>query len=206
MEIANVFSNSSLLFHFNSTMESFSLPNKPGEIVMKLFKCFFVVLFTTLLSMSVVSKVQAADAAGLKIGVIDFRQIMQQSPQAKAAVDKLKKQFQPRAEIIRSIQQGLEKIEAMLKRDGSVLTQNEQRNLQSEILSSRRDLQRLEEDFRQDFSVAQDQALQEILGKINKAIKDIAQKDQYDLILEKSRIPFASNKLDIKAEVLKSLK
>lgn len=175
---------------------------------MKLFKCFFVVLFTTLLSMSVVSKTQAADlpTAGLKIGVIDFRQIMQQSPQAKEAVDKLKKQFQPREEKIRSMQQNIEKKEAMFKRDGSVLTQAEQRNLQSEILSGRRDLQRMEEDFRQDFTTAQDQALQDILGKINKAIKDIASKNQYDLILEKSRIPYASSKLDITADVLKALK
>lgn len=178
---------------------------------MKFFKCFFVVLFTTLLSMSVVSKTQAADAmtttgASFKVGVIDFRQIMQQSPQAKEAVDKLKKQFQPREEKIRSMQQGLDKKEAMFKRDGSVLTQAEQRNLQNEILSGRRELQRLEEDFKQDFSMAQDQALQDILGKINKAIKDIAQKGQYDLILEKSRIPYASAKLDITAEVLKYLK
>lgn len=148
----------------------------------------------------------AEDAiAPQRIAVIDFKAIMQKSPQAKVAVDKLKKQFSSREQKLKAVQDDVMKKEATLKRDGAVLTATEKRNLQTEILSGRRDLQRLREDFRQDVELAQDHALQEILNKVNKAISEIAQKENYDVVLEKNRLPYVNSRLDITEKVIKSL-
>lgn len=174
-------------------------------------KLWFLPIITWLL-MSVPSmSARAADDANtvsagpMRIAVVDFRQIMQQSEDAKKAVEKLKKEFQDRENKIREAEAAIEKKQAKLKRDAAVMPAADQKKLEADILADQREVRRMEEDYQQDLTAAQDQALQQLLVEINKAIAKVAQKGQYDIVLEKNRVPYVSSKLDVTEQIIKEL-
>lgn len=150
--------------------------------------------------------VLAVTDAPLKVGVVDFRQVMQKAPEARTAASKLKKQFKPRQAKIISKNKKLDKEVTQLKRDGSVMSAAKRDKDEAKILADKRQLQRLREEFQQDYMLAENKMLRNIKQKLAKAVDKIAKKDHYDLILPKGHVPYVNKKIDITKQVIKEMK
>lgn len=144
-------------------------------------------------------------ADNLKIAVIDMRTIMSNAPQAKAAMEKLKKEFKAREEQIVAADKSLKEKAEKLQRNSAVMSESEKAKLEKEVVASQRDFQRLQAEFREDASVRQQEEMKKIVDKINIAVKDIAAKDKYDLILHSEVAPFVAKQLDITDKVMKAI-
>ncbi len=153
-----------------------------------------------------ISTLAFATTPEIKISVIDLQKIMREAPQAKEVSEKLTKKFKPRQEHLASAQKHLQDEMNKMKRDGTVMSATERTKLQTKIVTDKRDFQRLQEDFRQDLNVAQNQSIQKVMGTIHEVVDTIAKKENYDLILQKDAVPFASERVEITAQVLKQLK
>lgn len=161
---------------------------------------FALILTTTLLSASI-----ASFAAADKIAVMDFPKILKNSPQMDALSNKLKKEFKPRQDKIIALQKTMETDQSKLKRDASVMSEKDMLSLREKIANNQRDLRRLEEDYLADARASQKKAMGQIVQKVNKLVKKVAEQGNYDLILQKEYVAFASGKIDITDEVIKEL-
>lgn len=143
--------------------------------------------------------------ANLKIGVVDMRMVIDNSPQMKAAANSLRAEFKPRQDKIIAAQQALQKDQDKLKRDGAVMSQNDATALQAQITTEGRDLQRMQEDYMQDLRTAQQTAMQSFLTSVDAIVQKITTQDGYDLILRRDTVAYASPRTDITQEVIAAL-
>jgi len=126
----------------------------------------------------------AADAAELKIGFIDAERINRESAPAELASKRLEKEFAPRA-------QDLQRRES------------DRRAKEQELARLSLDFQRLQREYREDLNLRRNQELQSLFERANRVIKQIAESEKYDLILQEA--VYRSPRLDITERVLKAL-
>lgn len=151
------------------------------------------------------ASVQAAETPALKIGVINVPEILKSSSDMQKMNETLRTQFEPRQKKIVELQKSLTEKETKLKRDATIMSQSERVALQDDIAAMQRDLRRQQEDFMQDARAEEKKTMDTILTRVNSAVQDIAEKEHYDLILQRSTVAFASQRADLTQEVLKKL-
>lgn len=149
--------------------------------------------------------VSCANAADLKIGVINVQQIMQKSPMVIALNKQLQDQFQPRQAQLVKAQSDLQAEVDKLNKNGAVMSNNDRSQLQDKIIADRASLQASGQSFQTDLNAAQSQAMQQFMGKLQAAVNVVAANGKYDLILQRSGTPYVNNALDITSLVMAQL-
>lgn len=146
-----------------------------------------------------------AFAADAKIGIVDLQKIMQTSNQMKTIQQKLEKEFKPRRDKLVAMEDGLKKDMEAFKRDSAIMSQTQKKDLEKKIVATQQKFEREGQQYQQELSTAHNEAMEELYGKIRKAISKVAQNDKYDLILQKDAAPFSVNSLDITDLVMKNI-
>ena len=144
-------------------------------------------------------------AAEMKIGVLDLHKIIQQSAEVKTINQQLEKTFKPRQQAIVKMQQELEADVAKFKRNSSVLSAADKAQLEDKIHNNKITLSRKEQDYQQELMSEQNKSMQKFFNKLRKAVTAFAERNKYDLILQKEAVPFASSSVEITDQVLKDL-
>jgi len=145
-----------------------------------------------------------ANAAETKIGVIDMRTVVANSPQAKTAMEKLKKEFKAREEKIMVQEKSLKEKTEKLQRNSAVMSEAEKSKLENEVRTGQRDLQHLQNEYREDAAMRQQEEMKKVIDKVTAAIDEIAKKDKYDLIFVREAAPYATKEMDITDKVIKA--
>jgi outer membrane protein len=140
-----------------------------------------------------------------KIGVVDLQKIMQTSTQMKGIQQKLEKEFKPRRDKLVAMEESLKKDMEKFKRDSAVMSQTQKKDLEKKIVAAQQSFERQGQQYQQELSTAHNEAMEEFYGKIRKSIAKVADKEKYDLILQKDAAPFSTEKLDITALVIKNI-
>lgn len=140
-----------------------------------------------------------------KIGVIDMRTVIASAPQAKDAMEKLKKEFKAREDKIQTAEKSLKDKAEKLQRNAAVMSEADKTKLEKEVVSSQRDLQRMQNEFREDAATRQQEEMKKIIDKVNVAIEDVAKKDKYDLVIHKDAAPYSAKTVDITDKVVKAI-
>ncbi|OGT18665.1 MAG: hypothetical protein A2V90_02455 [Gammaproteobacteria bacterium RBG_16_57_12] len=146
----------------------------------------------------------ATAAEGVKIGVINVSKVLDQAPQAKAATAQLEKEFAPRNTEMLNIQRTLQMQEEKMSRDGDVMSAEERRNLERDIIASRRDAKRIQEEFRDDLNIRKQEELNKLQRQVVEAINEIARQDNFDLILGDG-VLYAKSQIDVTNKLLEHL-
>ena len=149
--------------------------------------------------------VVSANAAEMKIAVVDVNQVIQQSSKMKTVADQMSKEFKPRQEKIVKLQKQLKTDLEKLQRDETVMSNTEKKKLQDKIVSTKRELQRTEEDFQQDLNREQGREMEKFTANFKVAVDKIAKNGHYNLILQKNSVPYADANIDITDQVIKAL-
>lgn len=144
-------------------------------------------------------------ADNAKIGVVDLQKIMQTSNQMKLIQQKLEKEFKPRRDKLVTMEDGLKKDMEKFKRDSSIMSQAQKKDMEKKIVSTQQTFEREGQQYQQELSTAHNEAMEELYGKIRKAISKVADAQKYDLILQKDAAPFSVTKLDITDLVIKEI-
>jgi len=140
-----------------------------------------------------------------KIGVVDLQKIMQTSSQMKQIQQKLEKEFKPRRDKLVAMEGQLKKDMEKFKREASVMSQTQKKDMEKNILKAQQNFERQGQQYQQELSSAHNEAMEELYGKIRKAISKVADADKYDIVLQKDAVPFSSTKLEITDAVIKNL-
>jgi len=95
-------------------------------------------------------------------------------------------------------------MEERLAKDAAVMSENERRNLERDIINKRRELKRDEDEFREDLTFRRNEELAKIQTEIVNAIQMVARDNNFDLVMSEGVI-FASAKVDMTDMVIKYL-
>ncbi len=163
-------------------------------------KRFYLLITFVVLAAVGVGGVQAAD---LKIGFIDADRINRESVPAERATKKLEKEFAPREQELRKLEQQIKTLQGQLEKDGLTMSESDRRIKEQELGRQTREFQRLQREFREDLNLRRNEELAALFERANKVIKQIAETEKFDLILQEA--VYRSPRLDITEKILKAL-
>lgn len=142
--------------------------------------------------------------ADLKIGVVQYARLMQESPQAKAAQDALRAEFAGKQKELQGEQAALKAKEEALQKDGATMTADQRSKAERELRDGNRDLQQKVQGYQDDFNARQNEELSKLQKALVEEVQSFAQGEKFDLVLADGVI-FASPVLDITPQVLAAL-
>jgi outer membrane protein len=149
--------------------------------------------------------VAAAPAwADLKIGVVNYTRLMQESPQAKAAQDSLRGEFAPKQRELQTQQVQLKAKEASLEKDGATMTAEQRTQLERELRDGNREYSQRLQAYQDDVNARQNEELSKLQKTLVEEVQTYAQAQKFDLVLADGVI-FASTALDITPAILSGL-
>lgn len=144
-------------------------------------------------------------AQDIKIGAVNAVRILENSPQAEAAREKIQREFAPRDRQLVEMQKELRDKEDKMARDGAIMSESERAALEREIVQMKRDMKRSQDEFRDDLNFRRNEEFGEIQKSILDAIQKVAKNRGYDIVLGEGVI-YASDKVDISDQVIEYLK
>lgn len=142
--------------------------------------------------------------AELKAAFINSALILQKAPQAITAVEKMKEEFQGRESTLRALAQEVQGQESSLQKDGAIMSPDQKRKLEAEILEKKRKINFDAQSLKEDVDLRRKQEIQALRTSITSVINAYAKKHNYDLIFTEG-VAFAADKVDITEEILKEL-
>ncbi|MFC3625945.1 OmpH family outer membrane protein [Vogesella amnigena] len=142
--------------------------------------------------------VQAAD---LKVGYINTERVYREASPAMAAQKKLEREFAARELELKKLAARGKELEGLIARNKT--NEAERKAQERELASVDREYQAKMRDFRDDLNQRRNEEYASVQERANRIIRQIAEREQYDLILQDA--VYVSPKLDITVKVLKEL-
>jgi outer membrane protein len=142
-------------------------------------------------------------AEGSKIGFVNLDRILREATPARLAQEQLERDFKKRQEELARMAEQLKHMQETLDKQGSVMAEAERRKLERDCSEGNRDLERKSREFRDDVNQRRNTELQGILERANRVVREIAERDRYDIIFQDA--VWASARIDITARVIKAL-
>lgn len=159
------------------------------------------VLLASLFALGFSIAVQANE--GVKIGYVNTQRIFRDAPAAVKAAKKLESEFSRRDQDLQRMAKQLQGMQENLEKNSVTMSESERRTKEREFGEMSREFQRKQREFREDLNLRQNEENAAVIEKANKAIKQIAEAEKYDLILQD--VVWVSPKLDITEKVIKAL-
>lgn len=142
-------------------------------------------------------------AQGTKIGFVSTERILRDSKPAKAAQAKIEAEFKKRDDELQRMANNLRSQAQKYDKDAPVLSESERIKRQRQLADLDSDLQRKRREFQEDFNRRRNEEFSAIVEKADAAIKNIAEQQGYDLIIQDAVT--VSPRIDITDQVLKAM-
>ncbi|WP_130537430.1 OmpH family outer membrane protein [Thiomicrorhabdus indica] len=149
------------------------------------------------------SSVQANDAQ-TKLGVVNVALLLEKAPQAEAATVSLKKEFAKEQGELQSLAQELESEQKNYEKNKSVMSDTQKTAKERQLTLMTREIQRRRNDVQELINLRRNEELAKLQNLVNAAIKEIGEKQGFDLILYEG-IAYTNSRIDITQDVLKYL-
>ena len=141
--------------------------------------------------------------ADVKIGVINMERVMKESEPAKKASSKLEKEFKKRSSDLDKSRQQAQAMQDDLEKNGATLSESVRVAKTKELSDLSRELQRKQREYNEDLNARRNEELQSIVERTNAVIRSMAEKENFDLIVQEA--VYAGPRADITEKVIKAL-
>ena len=145
----------------------------------------------------------SASAQDSRIAYVNSQRLTVDSAPAKAANAKLETMFSKRQKELADLQASLKALGEKFERDAPTMSDSQRTAKQKEFADQNRDFQRKKREFDEDFNSARNEELQQIFDKATKAIRQLAETEKYDLVVQDA--VYFNPKIDITEKVIKAL-
>jgi outer membrane protein len=143
------------------------------------------------------------NAQDLKIGFVSLDRILREAAPAVRAQKKLEKEFAPRDQEVQKLAKQVKDMQALMEKEAVTMSESQRRERESELARLSRDLQRVQREVREDANVRRNEELSVIVQRAQEVIKQIAEAEKFDLILQEA--VYRSPRIDITDKVIKAL-
>lgn len=145
--------------------------------------------------------VVAADAP--RIAVVQTERILREAAPAKAAQTKLEQEFGKRDKELQELGAKLKAAGERLERDATVMAESERARRQREVADLDKEFQRRQREFREDLNQRRNEELSQVVERVNRVIRQIAEQEKFDLVLQEA--VYFSPRIDLTDKVLRAL-
>lgn len=97
----------------------------------------------------------------------------------------------------------LQSMQESMDKNGMTMSETERKSKEREFGDLNRDFQRKQRDFREELNLRQNEEMAAIFERANKVIKQIAEAEKFDLIVQEA--VYFSPRIDITDKVIKAL-
>lgn len=151
-------------------------------------------------SLLVAAQVQAQE---FRIGFVSTDRIFKEASTAKASQAKLEQEFSKREKELVDQGSALKTMADKFEREAPTLSEAQRLTRQRQVVDQDREFQRKRREFQEDLNSRKNEELQQVLERANKVVKQVAEAEKYDLILQEA--VYVNPKHDITDKVLKVL-
>jgi outer membrane protein len=144
-----------------------------------------------------------AAAQEFKIGFINTDRIFRDANSAKTAQAKLEQEFQRREKDLNDQGAQIKAAADKLEKEAPTLAEAQRNSRQKQLTDQDREFQRKRREFQEDLNVRKNEELQIVLERANKVVKQVAETEKYDFVLQEA--VYVNPKHDITEKVLKVL-
>ncbi len=149
--------------------------------------------------------VQVAGAKDVKIGVVDFQKVFDESSVIRDLNNELQEKIKAEEEIIASRQDSLKVKKEEFDKQQSMLDADVRSEKEDRLRQELKDLQRYAKDKQDEFQRKGAELMQRVMQELTEIVEEIGEKEKYSTIMERSTggVVYFSDSTDITAEVVK---
>lgn len=144
-----------------------------------------------------------AQAEEFRIGFINIDRLLRDSTPAKVGQSKLEAEFSKREKDLMENGNQLKAASEKFEREAPTLAESQRTTRQRQLVEQDRDFQRKRREFQEDLNARKNEELQQVIEKANRVIKQVAETEKYDAILQEAA--YINPKHDITDKVIKAL-
>ncbi len=142
--------------------------------------------------------------AELKIAVVDYGRLVEESPQAKVALDQIRNEFTPRQRDVQQQEASLKAKEDKLEKDGATMTPEQRSRVEKDLRDGARDLARKKSEVQDDFNARRNEEMSRLQRTLIEEVRAYAKAQNFDLVIADGVI-YSVPTLDITPAILSSL-
>lgn len=145
----------------------------------------------------------AAQAQEFRVGFVNTDRIFREANAAKAAQSKLEQEFSRREKELVDGGNTLKALSEKFEREAPTLSESQRATRQKQLIDQDREFARKRREFQEDLNARKNEELQQVLERANRIVKQVAEAEKYDVILQEA--VYINPKHDITEKVLKTL-
>lgn len=145
----------------------------------------------------------SAQAQDFRLGYVNLDRIIREAGPAKTAQAKLEQEFSRREKELQELGATIKSAADKLEREAPTLSETQRASRQKQLVEQDREFQRKRREFQEDLNARRNEELQQVFERANRVVKQLAEAEKYDLILQEA--VYVNPKHDITDKVIKAL-
>jgi len=142
-------------------------------------------------------------AQDFRVGFVNTDRIFREANSAKSAQAKLEQEFSRREKELNDLGTTLKNLSDKFEREAPTLSEAQRNQRQKQLIDQDRDFQRKRREFQEDLNARKNEELQQVLERANRVVKQVAEQEKYDLILQEA--VYINPRHDITEKVIRAL-
>ncbi|MDB5800656.1 MAG: putative outer membrane protein [Rhodocyclales bacterium] len=138
-----------------------------------------------------------------RVGFVNADRVMRESAPALRVQKKIEKEFEKRDQELQRVAKQLQTMQDTLEKNSVTMAESERRTRDREFNDLNRDFQRRRREYLEDRNQRQNEEMSGVLERANKAIKQVAETEKFDLIVQEA--VYFNPRIDITDKVIKAL-
>lgn len=143
-------------------------------------------------------------AQQVKVGVVDYGRLMEESPQAKAVADAIRAEFSPKNAQLQQEQAALKAREEKLQKDAATMTADQRSKAEKDLRDGVRELARKQSEAQDDFNARRQEEMTRLQRTLIEEVRTYAKAQNYDVVIAEGVI-YATPAVDITPAILTAL-
>jgi outer membrane protein len=144
-----------------------------------------------------------AQTEDFRIGFVNIDRLLREANPAKVGQSKLEAEFSKREKDLMEAGNVLKAASEKFEREAPTLAESQRTARQRQLVEQDRDFQRKRREFQEDLNLRKNEELQQVIDKANRIIRQVAETEKYDAILQEAA--YINPKHDITDKVIKAL-
>ena len=144
-----------------------------------------------------------AQAQEFRVGFVNTDRIFREANTARAAQTKLEQEFSRREKELNELGGALKSASERFEREAPTLSEQQRAQRQRQLIDQDREFQRKRREFQEDLNARKSEELQQVLDRANRVVRQVAEQEKYDLILQEA--VYINPKHDITDKVIRAL-
>jgi len=142
--------------------------------------------------------------AEIKVGVIDYARLLEESPQAKVVQAALRDEFGPRYKALVTQEEALKAKNDKLQKDVATMAPDQRTKAEKDLRDGARELERKKQEWQDDSNAKRNDEMNKLQRSLIGEVREYAKAQNFDVVIAEGVI-YATPTVDITAAVLASL-